>query len=159
MTTSRAHRHTPLAVLIGLAFAGPASFAQDAPAPAAEAGRLQTVTVTAERVAEDAKTVPIAVTTLAGETLDVINTSGEDIRALAGRVPSLNIESSFGRAFPRFYIRGYGNTDFHLNASQPVSLVYDDVVQENPILKGFPIFDTDQVEVLAGPQGDRKNVV
>jgi iron complex outermembrane receptor protein len=153
MTTSFAHRRTPLAVLIGLAFAGPASFAQDAPAPAAEAGKLQTVTVTAERVAEDAKTVPIAVTTLAGETLDIINTSGEDIRALAGRVPSLNIESSFGRAFPRFYIRGYGNTDFHLNASQPVSLVYDDVVQENPILKGFPVFDVDQVEVLAGPQG------
>ncbi|MEP6502939.1 MAG: TonB-dependent receptor, partial [Betaproteobacteria bacterium] len=61
--------------------------------------------------------------------------------------------SSFGRAFPRFYIRGYGNTDFHLNASQPVSLVYDDVVQENPILKGFPIFDVNDVEVLAGPQG------
>jgi hypothetical protein len=28
--------------------------------------------------------------------------------------------------------------DFRLNASQPVSLVYDDVVHENPILKGFP---------------------
>jgi iron complex outermembrane receptor protein len=72
---------------------------------------------------------------------------------LAGRVPSLNVESSFGRAFPRFYIRGYGNGDFRLNASQPVSLIYDDVVQENPILKGFPIFDLDQIEVLRGPQG------
>ncbi|MBL8305591.1 MAG: TonB-dependent receptor, partial [Rubrivivax sp.] len=72
---------------------------------------------------------------------------------LAGRVPSLNIESSFGRAFPRFYIRGIGNTDFDLNASQPVSLVYDDVVQENPILKGFPIFDMERIEVLNGPQG------
>ena len=69
------------------------------------------------------------------------------------RVPSLNVESSFGRAFPRFYIRGYGNGDFRLNASQPVSLIYDDVVQENPILKGFPIFDMDQIEVLRGPQG------
>jgi iron complex outermembrane receptor protein len=68
-------------------------------------------------------------------------------------VPSLNIESSFGRAFPRFYIRGYGNTDFRLNASQPVSLVYDDIVQENPILKGFPAFDLDRIEVLRGPQG------
>jgi hypothetical protein len=56
---------------------------------------------------------------------------------------------SFGRAFPRFYIRGYGNTDFRLNASQPVSLVYDDVVQENPILKGFPAFDLSAVEVRA----------
>ncbi|OYV00609.1 MAG: TonB-dependent receptor, partial [Burkholderiales bacterium PBB5] len=59
----------------------------------------------------------------------------------------------FGRAFPRFYLRGYGNTDFRLNASQPVSLVYDDIVQENPILKGFPAFDLERIEVLRGPQG------
>ena len=151
------HRSSPLSLSIALAFAAGASHAQSAaPADAAsgaEAGKLQTVTVTAQRVTEDAKAVPIAVSTLGGEALDALNSSGEDIRALSGRVPSLNIESSFGRAFPRFYIRGYGNTDFHLNASQPVSLIYDDVVQENPILKGFPIFDTQQVEVLAGPQG------
>jgi len=150
-------RRTPLSLSLALAFAGGAASAQSAaPADAAsapEAGKLQTVTVTAQRVTEDAKAVPISVSTLGAEMLDVLGSSGDDIRALSGRVPSLNIESSFGRAFPRFYIRGYGNTDFHLNASQPVSLIYDDVVQENPILKGFPIFDTDQVEVLAGPQG------
>ena len=44
------------------------------------------------------------------ETL-AINSGGADIRGLSGRVPSLNIESSFGRTFPRFYIRGLGNTD------------------------------------------------
>ncbi len=147
----------PLSLSIALAFAASAAHGQAAaPADAAsasEAGKLQTVTVTAQRVTEDARSVPISVSTIGGEALDVLNSGGEDIRALSGRVPSLNIESSFGRAFPRFYIRGYGNTDFHLNASQPVSLIYDDVVQENPILKGFPIFDTDQVEVLAGPQG------
>lgn len=115
--------------------------------------QLDAVTVTADRRAEPIKNVPMAVSTLSGEKLDVITSGGQDVRALAARVPSLNIESSFGRAFPRFYIRGYGNTDFRLNASQPVSLVYDDVVQENPILKGFPIFDLEQVEVLRGPQG------
>ncbi len=120
---------------------------------AQETVRLETVTVTAERRSENIKDVPSAVSTLSGEKLEVINSSGEDVRALSGRLPSLNIESSFGRAFPRFYIRGYGNTDFHLNASQPVSLIYDDIVQENPILKGFPVFDVEQVEVLAGPQG------
>ena len=91
--------------------------------------------------------------TISGEKLDVLGSGGEDVRFLSGRVPSLNIESSFGRAFPRFYIRGLGNTDFDLNASQPVSLVYDEVVQENPILKGFPVFDVERVEVLRGPQG------
>jgi iron complex outermembrane receptor protein len=93
------------------------------------------------------------VSTLGSEVLEVLGTSGQDVRVLSGRVPSLNIESSFGRAFPRFYVRGYGNTDFRLNASQPVSLVYDDIVQENPILKGFPAFDLDRIEVLRGPQG------
>ncbi len=122
-------------------------------ASAQTAGQLQTITVTAERRVENIREVPSAVSALQGEVLDVLNTSGQDVRLLSARVPSLNIESSFGRAFPRFYIRGYGNTDFRLNASQPVSLVYDDVVQENPILKGFPIFDIDRVEVLRGPQG------
>ena len=130
--------------------------AQEVKPPAAAAsgaGVLQTVTVTAERTVENVKNVPISVSTLSGEKLDVLTSSGQDVRLLSGRVPSLNIESSYGRAFPRFYIRGYGNTDFRANASQPVSLVYDDVVQENPQLKGFPIFDLARVEVLAGPQG------
>ncbi len=118
-----------------------------------EAGKLSVVTVTAERRVENAQEVPSSVSVMSSELLDVVNTGGQDIRGISGRVPSLNIESSFGRAFPRFYIRGYGNTDFRLNASQPVSLVYDDVVQENPILKGFPAFDLDRIEVLRGPQG------
>ena len=146
-------RADPLAAALALAFTGlglsPAVLAQQA----AEAGKLQTVTVTAERRVENLQTVPSSISVLSSELLDSLNTSGQDVRALAGRVPSLNIESSFGRAFPRFYIRGYGNTDFRLNASQPVSLVYDDIVQENPILKGFPAFDLDRIEVLRGPQG------
>jgi iron complex outermembrane recepter protein len=119
----------------------------------AEAGKLTVITVTAERRAENIRSIPSSISTIGSELLDTLNTSGQDVRVLSGRVPSLNIESSFGRAFPRFYIRGYGNTDFRLNASQPVSLIYDDVIQENPILKGFPAFDLDRVEVLRGPQG------
>ncbi len=119
----------------------------------AEAGKLTTINITAERRLENIQEVPVSASVLQPEILDVLNTGGQDIRMLSGRVPSLNIESSFGRAFPRFYIRGYGNTDFRLNASQPVSLVYDDVVQENAIMKGFPAFDLEGVEVLRGPQG------
>jgi iron complex outermembrane recepter protein len=136
-----------------LAAAALAALQAGAWAQQATGGQLQTITVTAERRLENIRDVPSSVTALQGEMLETLNSSGQDIRQLAGRVPSLNIESSFGRAFPRFYIRGIGNTDFDLNASQPVSLVYDDVVQENPILKGFPVFDLERIEVLNGPQG------
>jgi iron complex outermembrane recepter protein len=144
----RTPMHHPVAAAAAATLAMLASGAQ-----AQTAGELQVVTVTAERRIENIQQVPSSVSVLSGEVLDVINTGGLDIRGLSGRVPSLNIESSFGRAFPRFYIRGYGNTDFRLNASQPVSLVYDEVVQENPIIKGFPAFDLERVEVLRGPQG------
>ena len=118
-----------------------------------DARRLDPVVTTAQRVEQDAQDVPISITTVAGEKLDNIKAGGADIRFLSARVPSVIAESSFGRAFPRFYIRGIGNTDFDLNSSQPVSLVYDDVPYENPILKGFPVFDVEGVEVLRGPQG------
>ena len=118
----------------------------------AEAG-IGEIVVTAQRREEKLRDVPSSVAVLSGDALSAVQAGGTDIRGLAARIPSLNVESSFGRTFPRFYIRGLGNTDFDLNASQPVSLVYDDVVLENPILKGFPIFDLQRVEVLRGPQG------
>jgi iron complex outermembrane recepter protein len=157
MTTS------PASARLGLRFGGltaaillalPAmAAAQESAADQDEARTLDTITVTAQRRVENIQDVPMAITTIDSDKLEAITASGEDVRLLSGRLPSLNIESSFGRAFPRFYIRGLGNTDFDLNASQPVSLVYDGVVQENPILKGFPLFDLDQVEMARGPQG------
>ncbi len=120
---------------------------------AEDEARLNPVTVTAQRIDEDLQDVPISVTSISDEKLDVLKSGGADVRFLSARVPSVIAESSFGRAFPRFYIRGVGNTDFDLNATQPVSLVYDNVPYESPILKGFPVFDLESIEVLRGPQG------
>lgn len=114
---------------------------------------LEVIQVTARKRTENVKDVPISVSALTSSKLEVLGSSGMDVRALSARVPSLLIESSFGRTFPRFYIRGLGNTDFDLLASQPVSLVYDDVVLENALTKGMPMFDIERVEVLRGPQG------
>ena len=116
-------------------------------------GVLEEITVTAQRREESLQEVPISISTMTGDNLRTIFEGGEDIRALAGRVPGLNAESSNGRVAPRFYLRGLGNTDFDLAASQPVLIVMDEVVQDNVILKSFPIFDQERVEVLRGPQG------
>ena len=123
------------------------------PALAQEGIVLEEITVTAQRREERLEDVPISISTKSGERLTEIFQGGEDIRALAGRVPGLNAESSNGRVAPRFYVRGLGNTDFDLAASQPVSIIMDEVVMENVILKSFPLFDIQRVEVLRGPQG------
>jgi len=114
---------------------------------------LEQITVTAQKRTQSIQEVPISVATLSGEKFESLFAGGEDILALAVRVPGLYAESSNGRVAPRFYIRGLGNTDFDLAASQPVSIIMDEVVMENVVLKSFPLFDVQQVEVLRGPQG------
>jgi len=134
------------ALLLAAAVAAPA-FAQDT------AVALDDVIVTAQKRSENIQDVPVSVAAVSGEKLASIFAAGEDVLALSSRVPGLYIESSNGRAAPRFYIRGLGNADFDLAASQPVSVIMDDVVLENVVLKSSPVYDVEQVEVLRGPQG------
>ncbi len=115
--------------------------------------QLEEVIVTAQKREQSVMDVPISIATMSDDRLSAIFEGGADIRALSARVPGLYVESSNGRVAPRFYIRGLGNIDFDLGASQPVSVVMDEVVKENVVLKSFPIFDIDRVEVLRGPQG------
>lgn len=150
---NRFHGDSPLFKLTAKAALGAAALYGTTALTPALAQTSDEVVVTAQKREQSLQDVPLSVEVLQDEKLDVLSSGGEDILFLNARVPSLYAETSFGRAFPRFYIRGLGNTDFDLNANQPVSLVYDGVVLENPILKGFPVFDLDRVEVLRGPQG------
>ena len=140
------------AILASAAGVSTATLAQEDTNKAEVVG-VEVIQVTARKRTENIKEVPISVSALTPKKLEVLGSSGMDVRALSAKVPSLLIESSFGRTFPRFYIRGLGNTDFDLLASQPVSLIYDDVVLENALTKGMPMFDIERVEVLRGPQG------
>jgi iron complex outermembrane receptor protein len=119
----------------------------------ASAQVLEEVIVTAQKREQSVMEVPISIATLSGESFTALFEGGADVRGLSTRVPGLYIESSNGRVAPRFYIRGLGNIDFDLAASQPVSVIMDEVVKENVVLKSFPLFDIKQVEVLRGPQG------
>ena len=123
------------------------------PAAAQMEGVLEEIVVTAQKREEALQDVPISVATTSGEKLNAMFSGSEDVLALSGRVPGLYAESSNGRSAPRFYLRGLGNIDFDLAASQPVSYVMDEVVMENVILKSFPLFDVQNIEVIRGPQG------
>ena len=134
------------------AFAAPAA-AQDTETAETEEGMLPSIIVTANRREENLQEVPVSAEIIDQGRVAALFSAAADTTALAGTVPGLNVESSNGRVAPRFYIRGLGNTDFDLAASQPVSVILDDVVMENVTLKSFPIFDVQRVEVLRGPQG------
>ncbi len=123
------------------------------PAHAQIEGVLEEIIVTAQKREQSLADVPASVSTISGDSVNDYLGSGENIRALAGRVPSLQVESSNGRVAPRFYLRGLGNTDFDVNANQPVSMVFDEIALENNVLRSIPLFDIERVEVLKGPQG------
>ena len=114
---------------------------------------LEEIVVTAQKREQNIQDVPISISRLSGQRLASKFTGGEDILALASTVPGLHVESSNGRLAPRFYLRGLGNADFTQAASQPVSIVFDEVPMEKAALKSFPLFDVDDIEVIRGPQG------
>lgn len=141
------------AAAAALLYAGTA-FAQDVvAAPETPAEAEGDIVVTAQRREQRLVDVPVSVAVLQGTQLRDFQAAGDDTLALAGRVPGLYAETTTGRIFPRFYIRGLGNIDFYLGASQPVSIIQDDVVLEHVVLKSNPVYDLDRVEVLRGPQG------
>ncbi len=116
-------------------------------------GILEEIVVTAQKREQNIQDVPISISRLSGQRLASKFTGGEDILALASTVPGLHVESSNGRLAPRFYMRGLGNADFTQAASQPVSIVFDEIPMEKAALKSFPLFDLDDIEVIRGPQG------
>ena len=123
------------------------------PALQAEELVLEEILVTAQKREQTLTDVPAAVSTLSGALVNDYLGGAQDIRALAARVPGLNVETSNGRTQPRFYLRGLGNIDFDVNANQPVAMIYDEIALENNTLRSLPLFDVERIEVLKGPQG------
>ncbi len=134
-----------LALAIAAALLSPLAFSQEL--------ALEEILVTAQKREQSLADVPIAVSAISGETAKEFLSGAQDIRALAARVPGLNIETSNGRTQPRFYLRGLGNIDFDVNANQPVAMIFDEVSLENNTVRSYPLFDIERIEVLKGPQG------
>jgi len=114
---------------------------------------LEEITVTAQKREQTMAEVPAAVSAISGDRVTTYLGGADDIRALAARVPGLNVETSNGRTQPRFYLRGLGNIDFDVNANQPVAMILDEIPLENNTVRSIPLFDIERIEVLKGPQG------
>lgn len=139
-----------LPAVMAMSLAGAASAADQGGSNSAV---IDEVVITAQHRAQSDKDTAETVSAINPDNLDEFSAGGADITFLNARVPSLYANSSYGRTYPVFSIRGFGDNDFDYNAQQPVSVIYDDVVLLNPILKAFPVFDSAGMQIAKGPQG------
>ncbi len=110
------------------------------------------IIVTAQRRAESIQSVPVAVSALSADQLE--NSSIADIRDLAGRVPSLVVDSvAAGPSAAAVSIRGVSFEDIEKSFDPTVGIVVDGVFIGTNTGQLLDSFDLAGLEVLRGPQG------
>jgi iron complex outermembrane receptor protein len=111
---------------------------------------LSTVTVTAQKRAQSAQSVPISMTTFSAKALDVNRV--QNLQDVAHLTPGLLV-SAFSEDSPTIAIRGISNTFSQIGVSKPVGIVVDDVFIPRNSAASFELFDLASIDVLKGPQG------
>jgi iron complex outermembrane receptor protein len=110
------------------------------------------VVVTARRREESLQDVPIAVSAVSAESLEL--RGAPDITDLQRTTPSLTLQVSRGtNSTLTAFIRGVGQQDPLWGFEPGVGLYVDDVYYARPQGAVLDILDIDRIEVLRGPQG------
>jgi iron complex outermembrane recepter protein len=136
----RSRRHK--ALLWGGAAAGVLAIAQ----PAAAQTDVQELVVTARKVEENLRDVPVAVTALSAEALE--ERLVQDITDLSQYTPGFQVNEGFGRSADRPVIRGASNV---IATEGKVGIFVDGI----PFFGSFTALDLEnasRVEVIRGPQ-------
>jgi len=133
-------------------WAVPAALAISASAAAGDAPTsLEEVVVTAQRRAQSAQDVGVAITAATGDELRALRI--QQPLDLATISPSLSTMNATTDSTPLFLIRGIGLDDFNMNNSSGVGTYLDDVFASFPGFLTSALYDVDRVEILEGPQG------
>ncbi len=112
---------------------------------------ISTVVVTAQKRAENAQTVPLAVSVVSGEDLERINALG--IADLSSLIPSVTFNAGRELRDSSIRVRGIGTDVFAAGIEPSVSTVIDGVVLAQQGSFFNDLGDLERVEVLRGPQG------
>lgn len=123
--------------------------AQTALAQAAE-GDGNEIVVTAQKREQNLQDVALAVSAVGGAALDAVGR--QDVTALAGKVPSLQV-NQYSPTITVFNIRGVSQNDFADSQEAPIAFYNDEVYVGALGAISGQTFDLDRVEVLRGPQG------
>ncbi|MCG8443431.1 MAG: TonB-dependent receptor [Caulobacterales bacterium] len=112
--------------------------------------QVEQIVVTAEKRAETAQDVGIALTAVSGE--DLRDNAITEPRDLFQRMPNVSIASNATAGQLQLSIRGINYLTFSPVGVQPVLIFNDEVVMGSPAASGLFVFDAERVEVLRGPQ-------
>ena len=133
-----------------LASAIPA-LAQQAPAPAADSGTLDTVVITATKRVQPLQQTPIAVTVVGGGALEEANLN--NLGAITAQIPTVNFRANASNKDTALFIRGVGTISTSPGVEPTVSTVIDGVVTARPGQATLDLMEVDRIEILRGPQG------
>ena len=149
-----AHRPTPVAWAAALSLACAAVASAPAAAqqtPAADSGKLETVTITATKRLQPLQTTPIAVSVISGLALEESNLN--NLEGISAQVPTVNFRTNASNKDAALFIRGVGTISTSPGVEPTVSTVLDGVVTARPGQATLDLVEIDRIEILRGPQG------
>ncbi|MFV8817951.1 TonB-dependent receptor [Haliea sp. E17] len=113
---------------------------------------LEEVIVTAQKREQSMQDIPVAVTALTQETLEV--NSVVDVNDLGGLAPNLSVRPAAGGTnIPAFNMRGITSYGVVPGSDKQISIYLDGVYIGSPKGSIFQLPDIERLEVLRGPQG------
>lgn len=125
--------------------------AATAAAQGASAQTLDEVVVTAQKVEQRARDVPVSIAVLDRDFFQTTRTpTFEDA---ARMTPGLIVNESVGASYTNVAVRGIGSDALNSGVEPSVGVFVDGVYQARPAFLGADLFDVERVEVLRGPQG------
>jgi iron complex outermembrane receptor protein len=135
--------------VLGLAQATSPGESAASGAGAAHADEIQEIVVTAERREERLQSVPIAVSTVSGNS--ALKSGISNSQDLVVAVPGLSMDSNGGGLSA--FLRGVGTTFANAGAEPSVAIYVDGVYIPSAEGAFFNLNNVERVEVLKGPQG------
>lgn len=141
-----------LATSIAALLAVPTQYALAQETEEASDTELEKILVTAQRRAQSIQEVPVAVTSIGAEDLELKQVS--NVLDLQYEIPNISIATNTGTASgARIFLRGVGEDESRVSADPAVGVYVDGVYVGRQVGALFDLVDLERVEVLRGPQG------
>lgn len=154
MSNKRRQLYASAAIALATGIHSQSAFAQDMP----EEARVQDgdeIVVTARRREEALQDVPIAVTAVTSDQIEIRQL--DSVSQVAEAVPNLTYQTGAptgtGASTPSIFIRGVGSAETSLGTEPGVGLYVDDVYIARSVGSVLDLVDVDTIQVLRGPQG------